>query len=166
MALLPTRASARRLTLCCLGALLLSTACKPVGDDPRAGNAALLAGDWTLTAHRTGDTSAAGTLKVTLHLIPSGAGDPSVPPTLRGGTLEGTFRIVAHGWLPGPPPDSGVSAFIASDSAVIIYLRLQGRCADCGNLGFAGKLHAGGSTGHWREELTTTAPQGSFTLER
>ncbi|MFI5234773.1 MAG: hypothetical protein ACHQXA_03610 [Gemmatimonadales bacterium] len=128
--------------------------------DPIPGSTALLTGSWELVAHRTGQPD----IHATVTLAPSAPTDSTVPAPLKGGTLEGHFRLGDHGWLPSPPTDSGVSAFIASDSAVILYLRLEGRCSNCGNLGFAGRLADGEVTGHWTQELTAPAAEGTFTL--
>jgi hypothetical protein len=62
--------------------------------------------------------------------------------------------------------DSGTSAYIDADSSIILYLRLQGRCANCGNLGFAGRLAGAQVAGHWSQELSGSAPEGTFTLQR
>lgn len=141
--------------------LLLTAACfRGSAENPKPGDAALLTGTWTLTAHRAGDSD----IVATVTLLPSAPDDKSVPASLRGGTLEGGFVITAHGWLPSPPNDTGVSALIESDSAVIVYLRLQGRCTDCGNLGFSGKYLDGKVTGHWSQELTTHPAQGDFVM--
>ncbi|HTS87282.1 MAG TPA: hypothetical protein VMG41_02225 [Gemmatimonadales bacterium] len=130
--------------------------------DPVPGDATLLAGRWFLVVHRDGQPD----LSAVLTLGPSQPNDPGVPRALRGGTLEGSFRFQSQSWLSSPPVDSESSAFIGADGAVILYLRLQGHCVNCGNLGFAGHLNAGEVTGHWTEELNSDAPNGTFTLRR
>jgi hypothetical protein len=102
----------------------------------------------------------------TVNLAPSDPDDPTVPPSLRGGTLEGHFHLEQAGWLPTFPSDSGSSAFLAADSAVVLYLRLEGRCANCGNLGLAGHLAANRVTGHWTQEYSSDPPEGTFELKR
>lgn len=143
--------------------LLLLAACKPVGDNPVPGKAEELAGNWNLVVHRSGydDITAA------VRLTPTDSGDTKVPAALQGGTLEGRFAIRSHAWLPAPPRDSSASAFLSEDSAVVLYLRLNGSCANCGNLGFAGHLAGDSITGHWRQELPgSSPPDGRFVLQR
>jgi len=137
--------------------------CAPTpNQDPVPGETALLTGTWNLVVHREGQEDLLGVVT----LAPSEADDQTVPEILRGGTLEGHFRLAGQGWLPSAPSDSGTSAFIAADSAVVLYLRLEGRCANCGNLGFAGRLTGDQVSGHWVQEMSSTPPQGSFTLSR
>lgn len=130
--------------------------------DPMPGDPALLAGDWQIVAHRDSQPD----LHISVTLAPSGPNDPNVPAALRGATLEGHFRLQDRAWLPTPPTDSGVSAFVGVDSSVIIYLRLEGRCNDCGNLGLAGRVARDSVVGHWSEEMMSTSPQGAFTMWR
>lgn len=130
--------------------------------DPAPGDPAILAGSWEIIAHRDSQPD----LHVAVTLAPSAPNDPDVPRALKGGTLEGHFQLADRAWLPTPPTDSGVSAFIGSDSSVIVYLRLEGRCSDCGNLGFAGRFAHDAILGHWSQEMTTTSPQGTFAMHR
>ena len=130
--------------------------------DPTPGDPAILAGAWQIIAHRDSQPD----LHVLVTLAPSGPNDPTVPAALRGGTLEGHFQLQDRAWLPTPPTDSGVSAFVGSDSSVIVYLRLEGRCSGCGNLGFAGRFAHDAVLGHWSQEMTSTSPQGTFAMQR
>jgi hypothetical protein len=142
--------------------LVVAAACARRPADPQPGSAAWLAGTWELVAHRTDQPDLLGTVTI----APSAPDDSTVPAALRGGTLEGHFRLTNLAWLSAGPRDSGASAFIAADSAVVLYLRLQGRCANCGNLGFAGHLMNGRVAGHWVQELSSDPPQGMFELRR
>ncbi|MGH7592142.1 MAG: hypothetical protein ACREL2_11965 [Gemmatimonadales bacterium] len=130
--------------------------------DPAPGDPALLTGDWQIIAHSEGRPD----LHISVTLAPSGPNDPTVPASLRGGTVEGHFQLADHAWLPTAPTDSGVSGFVGADSSVIVYLRLEGRCNDCGNLGFAGRFVHDSILGHWSQEMTTTSPQGAFAMRR
>ncbi|MGB7212376.1 MAG: hypothetical protein WBC97_07060 [Gemmatimonadales bacterium] len=130
--------------------------------DPMPGDPALLTGDWQIIAHNEGRPD----LHISVTLAPSGPNDPTVPAALRGGTVEGHFQLADRGWLPTPPTDSGVSGFVGADSSVIVYLRLEGRCNNCGNLGFAGRFAHDAVLGHWSQEMTTTSPQGTFAMQR
>lgn len=144
-------------------ALLLLAACEQVGDNPVPGNAGELAGNWQLVVHRAGydDITAAVTL------APSDTSDATVPLILRGGTLDGRFAILSHAWLAAPPRDTSAVAFISEDSAVVLYLRLNGLCTSCGNLGFAGHLAGDSIEGHWRQEVPgSNPPDGRFVLRR
>ncbi len=150
-------------TRCLLVALLALAACSRAGEDPVPGDAARLAGRWELVAHRSGYDD----LHALVTLAPSDTADPEVPQVLKGGTLEGSFQLQNGAWLPAPPSDSSASAFLAADSAVVLYLRLTGRCTNCGNLGFAGRLAGDSVTGHWTQEMPGgTPPNGSFSLQR
>lgn len=142
--------------------VLVTTACAGPPVDPQPGEAARLAGTWDLLVHRTGQPDIAGSVT----LAPSSPDDPTVPQPLKGGTLEGRFHLRNTAWLPAAPRDSGTSAFIDMDSAVTLYLRLEGRCANCGNLGFAGHLVDGRVTGHWIQEVSMAPPEGTFELQR
>ncbi len=143
--------------------LVILASCSPSSaGNPQPGDVALLAGSWELVVHREGQPDLLG--RVTL--APSTPEDPTVPAALKGGTLEGHFHLRDTVWLTVAPADSGTSAFIDADSSVIVYLRLQGRCANCGNLGLAGHLSGGQITGHWVQEFSSHPPEGSFTLQR
>ena len=138
-------------------------ACTPgSAGDPVPGNAAQLAGRWDLVVHRPGYEDLLGVVT----LAPSDPNDQTVPAALRGGTLEGWFRFSDRGWLPGVPGDSGTSAFIGADSTIVLYLRLEGRCSNCGNLGLAGRLAENQAEGHWTQELSSHPPEGTFSLQR
>lgn len=145
-------------------AVALSLAgCAPTrGDDPHPGDATVLAGAWDLVVHRAGEPD----LLARLILAPSSPGDATVPVALRGATLEGVFRLHDTAWLTATPVDSGVSAYVDADSSVVVYLRLQGRCSNCGNLGLAGRWTGGEISGHWVLEFSSHPPEGSFTLRR
>ena len=146
-------------------AFLMLTVAACTGRTPRGpvpGNTAILAGSWEIIAHRDSQPD----LHVAVTLAPSAPNDTTVPAVLKGGTLDGHFRLADRAWLPTPPTDSGVSAFIGADSSVIVYLRLEGRCRHCGNLGFAGRFAHDAILGHWDLETTTTPPQGTFAMHR
>lgn len=144
-------------------ALLALTACRPgSAGEPQPGDRSHLTGSWDLVVQRPGAPDLVGELT----LAPSAPGDATVPASLNGGTLEGSFHLQGNAWLTAAPVDSGASAFIDADSSVIVYLRLQGRCANCGNIGLAGKWTEGQVTGHWVQEFSSHPPQGSFTLRR
>ena len=146
-------------------ALLLAmlASCSPSSaGDPRPGDVALLAGPWEFVVHREGHPDLLGRLT----LAPSAPDDPSIPRSLKGGTLEGFFHLRGSAWLTAEPVDSGTSAFIDADSSVIVYLRLQGRCANCGNVGFAGRLTGDRIAGHWVQEFSSHPPEGNFTMQR
>ena len=146
----------------CLPILLMLAGCSPDRGDPAPGDATRLAGQWKLVMHREGSDDILGTVTLT----PSDSTDPQIPASLHGGTLDGYFQLTTTGWLPSPPTDSGTSAFLSADSAVVLYLRVEGRCTNCGNLGLAGRLTGDRVEGHWTQEIPGTPPQGSFTLER
>ncbi len=143
--------------------LLAVASCSPGPSvDTSPGKAELLSGSWDFVVHRAGRPDLIGSVS----LAPSLDSDHTVPVALRGGTLEGTFHLRDDAWLTAVPSDSGASAFIGSDSSVVLYLRLQGRCTNCGNLGFGGRLRDSQVTGHWVQEFSSDQPQGSFTLQR
>ncbi|HET7042672.1 MAG TPA: hypothetical protein VFI13_11655, partial [Gemmatimonadales bacterium] len=85
---------------------------------------------------------------------------------LKGGTLDGIFHLEGAAWLTAQPVDSTAAGYIDVDSAVVIYLRLQGGCSNCGNLGLAGKWTGDSITGHWAQEFSSSPPEGSFTMRR
>ncbi len=132
------------------------------GDDPHPGDATVLAGAWDLVVQREGHPD----LVAHLLLARSAADDAAVPVALRGATLEGVFHLQDSAWLTAAPVDSGVSGYVDADSSVVIYLRLQGRCSNCGNLGLAGRWAGDKITGHWVLEFSSHPPEGTFTLRR
>jgi hypothetical protein len=143
--------------------LLAFLACRPdPAAEPHPGDAALLAGTWELVAHRADHPDILGRIT----LAPSAPDDPDVPPGLKGGTLEGSFQLRETGWLAQLPTDSGSTGYLDADSSVVLYLRLAGRCTNCGNLGFAGHLAGDSVVGHWTQEFGSPPPEGSFVLQR
>jgi hypothetical protein len=145
-----------------IGLFALASCFGKPGSEPQPGNAALLAGRWEFMLHRVGHPDILGIVT----LQPSDPDDPSVPRGLKGGTLEGHFELQSQGWLATPPSDSGASAYLDADSSIVLYLRLEGRCTRCGNLGLAGHLAGSRVTGHWTQEYTSDPPEGAFELTR
>lgn len=146
-----------------LAAGIALAGCAPSrGDDPHPGDAAPLVGAWDLVVRRAGKPD----LVAHLLLARSAPDDATVPAALRGATLEGVFHLDDTAWLTATPVDSGASAYVDADSAVVLYLRLQGRCSNCGNLGLAGRWAGDSITGHWVQEFSSHPPEGRFTLRR
>ena len=130
--------------------------------DPHPGDARLLAGAWSFVIHRAGRPDLVGDVT----LAPAAPADPRASETLKGGTLAGTFRLQGAAWLTAQPVDSTASGYVDADSSFVIYLRLQGGCSNCGNIGLAGRLGADSITGHWAQEFSSSPPEGSFTMRR